>query len=125
MKVVPLAKAKNELSTYVEQAQASPVLVTRHGKPAALLIGVEGEALEDLITQADPEFWAMIESRRRESRPAPAAEVRNDSASDAVRSRTRVHVPQGSEAAPDSRWRYGRTRLATASFPPPPPSARH
>jgi prevent-host-death family protein len=76
MKVVPLAKAKNELSSYVEQSQASPVLVTRHGKPAALLIGVEGEALEDLMTQTDPEFWRMLEARRKASKPMPAAELR-------------------------------------------------
>jgi len=34
MKVVALAKAKNELSAYVEEAQRGRVLVTRHGRPA-------------------------------------------------------------------------------------------
>jgi prevent-host-death family protein len=76
MKVVPLGKAKNELSAYVEQAQNDPVLVTRHGKPAALLIGVEGEEIEDLLTRADPQFWKLIAARRKSAARIPAAEMR-------------------------------------------------
>ena len=66
MKVVALAEVKNSLSRYVDQAQHARVLVTRHGKPAALIIGVEGENFEDLMTRSDPEFWRMIELRRQE-----------------------------------------------------------
>jgi prevent-host-death family protein len=77
MKVVPLAEAKNQLSAYVETAQHERVLVTRHGKPAALLLGVEGEDFEDLLTRSDPEFWKMIEARRASKRPTlTEAEVR-------------------------------------------------
>jgi prevent-host-death family protein len=76
MKVVPLGEAKNSLSEYVDQAQHGRVLVTRHGKPAALIIGVEGEDFEDLMTRSDPEFWSMIESRRKTSRTIPAREMR-------------------------------------------------
>ena len=49
MKVAALGHAKNSLSAYVDHAQHERVLVTRHGKPAALIIGVEGEDFEDLI----------------------------------------------------------------------------
>jgi prevent-host-death family protein len=76
MKVVALGKAKNELSAYVEQAQRDRVLVTRHGRPAALIIGVEGEELEDLMTRSDPEFWKMIEARRKASKTITADEMR-------------------------------------------------
>jgi antitoxin (DNA-binding transcriptional repressor) of toxin-antitoxin stability system len=38
------------------------VLITKHGKPAALIIGVEGEDLEDLLTMANPRFWEMSTS---------------------------------------------------------------
>ena len=76
MKVVALAKAKNELSAYVEEAQRGRVLVTRHGRPAALIIGVEGEEFEDLMTRSDPEFWRMIETRRSASKTIPASEMR-------------------------------------------------
>ncbi len=76
MKVVALAKAKNELSAYVEEAQRGRVLVTRHGRPAALIIGVEGEEFEDLMTRSDPEFWQMIETRRSTSKTISASEMR-------------------------------------------------
>ncbi len=65
MKIIALGKAKNELSTYVDRAQEERVLITKHGKPAALMVGVEGKDLEDIVLQANPEFWRMIESRRR------------------------------------------------------------
>jgi prevent-host-death family protein len=73
MKVVPLAEAKNDLSRFVDAAQGTRVLVTRHGRPAALIIGVEGEAIEDLLTASDPDFWRMIEARRREPTVSAAA----------------------------------------------------
>jgi prevent-host-death family protein len=75
MKVAALGKVKNEFSSYVDQAQVDRVLVTRHGKPAALLIGVEGEEFEDLMTRTDPEFWQMIEARRKTSKTVDADEM--------------------------------------------------
>lgn len=76
MKVIPLGKAKNELSAYVDVAQNDRVLITRHGRPAALIIGVEGEEFEDLMTRSDPEFWRTIEARRSTSKVISAAEMR-------------------------------------------------
>jgi len=76
MKVVALGEAKNSLSAYVDDAQNDRVLVTRHGKPAALIIGVEGEDFEDLMTRSDPKFWQMIEARRRASKTISADEMR-------------------------------------------------
>lgn len=76
MKVVPLGKAKNELSTYVEQSQSDRVLITRHGRPAAVMIGVEGESIEDVLTATDEGFWALIEARRKHSRTISADEMR-------------------------------------------------
>jgi prevent-host-death family protein len=76
MKVVALARAKNDFSTYVDAAQHERVLVTRHGRPAALLIGVEGEPIEDLLTRSDPEFWRMIASRRKATRTISSDEMR-------------------------------------------------
>lgn len=76
MKVIPLGQAKNELSSYVDQAQNDRILITRHGKPAVLMIGVEGEDLEDLMTMANPRFWEMIEERRKSSKTVSADEMR-------------------------------------------------
>ena len=76
MKVVPLRQAKASLSSFVDEAQTDRVLITRHGRPAALVIGVQGEELEDLMTMGNPRFWEMIEARRRSPRGIPLAEVR-------------------------------------------------
>jgi len=76
MKVVALREAKASLSGYIASAQEDRVLITKHGKPAALVIGVEGEALEDLLTMGNPRFWELIESRRRPGRTLSLDEVR-------------------------------------------------
>jgi len=62
----------------MRRAQSEPVLVTRHGKPAVIIRGVQGEELEDLITASDPAFWKMIMARRRRpvSEHVPLDEVR-------------------------------------------------
>jgi PHD/YefM family antitoxin component YafN of YafNO toxin-antitoxin module len=51
------------LSAAVDVAQKEPVLIMRHGKPAALLIGVEGKGLEqiaalelDRIARLEPSY---------------------------------------------------------------------
>jgi prevent-host-death family protein len=69
MKIVNLRDAKATLSSVIDEAQQERVLITRHGKPTALIIGVEGEDLEDLLTRTDPSFWRMIEDRRAAKRP--------------------------------------------------------
>lgn len=76
MKVVAVREAKASLSEYIEEAQRDRVLITKHGKPAALVIGVEGEELEDLLTMGNPRFWEMIEDRRGKNRSLSLAEVR-------------------------------------------------
>jgi prevent-host-death family protein len=76
MKVVAVREAKASLSEYIEEAQRDRILITKHGKPVALVIGVEGEALEDLLTMGNPRFWEMIEDRRRTKSSSTLAEVR-------------------------------------------------
>ena len=66
MKVVALREAKQQLSGYVVRAQRERVLITKQGRPAALMIGVEGHDLEDVLLMQNPRFWRMIEARRTE-----------------------------------------------------------
>jgi prevent-host-death family protein len=75
MKTVALREAKQSLSGFVAHAQRERVLITKHGKPAAIVIGVEGQDIEDVLLRQDPEFWKLIEERRRQ-RSVPLAEVR-------------------------------------------------
>jgi prevent-host-death family protein len=66
MKVVALREAKQGLSGCVVRAQRERVLITKQGRPAALMIGVEGHDLEDVLLMQNPRFWKMIEARRTE-----------------------------------------------------------
>jgi len=66
MKTLKLEDAQARLRALLNMAQSESVLITRHGKPAALIIGVEGHDLEDLLLETDSAFWAMIEARRRQ-----------------------------------------------------------
>lgn len=68
MKSVGLKEAKSHLSEFVDQAQHDRILITRRGRPAALVIGVEGHDIEQIVLRNDAEFWKMIEQRRK--RPA-------------------------------------------------------
>jgi prevent-host-death family protein len=55
---------------FLRQAQGERVLVTRNGKPVAMLVGLENRDEEDFALQTSPEFWQLIEERRsRSSRP--------------------------------------------------------
>jgi prevent-host-death family protein len=75
MKLVGLREAKQGLNALVAHAQKERVLLTRHGRPAALLIGVEGQDLETIMLAADPRFWSWVEGRRREPASITLAEV--------------------------------------------------
>jgi len=89
MKVVALREAKQSLSGCVDDAQRDRVLITRHGKPAALVIGVEGQDLEDVLLLSNPRFWEMIEARRKQP-TSSLEEVRARLARKASRKRSRL-----------------------------------
>lgn len=65
VKGVPLSEVKDDLSRYLREAEEAPVVITRHGKPAGVLIGFESE--DDWIDyrlENDPRFLARVEKAR-------------------------------------------------------------
>ncbi len=78
MKSISMQEARAKLADLVEQAQAEPVWLTRHGKPVAMLLGVEGRVdIGSVVIEGRPEFWEMIEKVRKSKRPRHSeAEVR-------------------------------------------------
>ncbi len=65
MKEVPLSEVKDDLSRYLREAEQGPVVITRHGKPAGVLIGFESEdEWFDFRLQNDPRFLARVEKAR-------------------------------------------------------------
>jgi prevent-host-death family protein len=60
---------KDDLSKYLRQAEERPVVITRHGKPAGVLIGFESEDdWFDFRLENDPRFLARVEKARAKLR---------------------------------------------------------
>ena len=69
MKVAPVAEVKAQFSAYLRESERGPVVVTRHGKPIAILLSVEDEdELLRLVLAYTPSFQALLDSARREIR---------------------------------------------------------
>jgi len=66
MKTINVRELQKHVRGCVHASQRSRVVVTRHGVPTALIIGVEGTDWETLALQTNPSFWRMIEKRRSE-----------------------------------------------------------
>jgi len=65
VKEVPLSEVKDDLSKYLRQAEQRPVIITRHGKPAGVLIGFGTEDdWFDFRLENDPRFLARVEKAR-------------------------------------------------------------
>lgn len=62
---MPLAKVKDDLSHYLRLAEGEEILITRHGRPAGVLIGFESdEDWFDYRLENHPEFLARIAGAR-------------------------------------------------------------
>jgi prevent-host-death family protein len=64
MKTIGVRALQQQIKECVDAAQTERVVITRHGKPAAVVIGAEGYDWEDLVWMTDPTFWKTIAERR-------------------------------------------------------------
>jgi len=64
MKRVRLEQAT--LDTCIADAQRERVVITRKGKPVALIVGVAGMDEEQLELSSSDKFWKLITERRKE-----------------------------------------------------------
>ena len=66
MKRIALSAAKDDLSKVLRMAEGEEVVITRHGKPAGVLIGFKSEEdWFDYRLENDPRFLARIAAARR------------------------------------------------------------
>ena len=69
MKEVPLSEIKDDLSRFLREAEKQEIVITRHGKPAGVLIGFESEDdWFDYKLETDPRFLERIERARKSLR---------------------------------------------------------
>jgi prevent-host-death family protein len=67
VKTVTVSEFKKKIKACIDDSQDDRVIITRSGKPAAVLYGVEGSDWEAVVRQMDPEFWKLIEERRKQT----------------------------------------------------------
>jgi prevent-host-death family protein len=66
MKKAALSEVKDDLSRFLRLAEKEEVVITRHGRPAGVLIGFESEDdWFDYRLEHDPRFLERIEGARR------------------------------------------------------------
>jgi len=69
IKEVPLSEIKDDLSRFLHEAEKQEIVITRHGKPAGVLIGFESEDdWFDYKLENDPRFLQRIEQARKSLR---------------------------------------------------------
>ncbi len=61
MKIAPVVEVKAKFSAYLEECKESPVVVTKNGKPVAVLISiVDEDDLERLILAHSPKLQTIL-----------------------------------------------------------------
>ena len=69
MKKAALSKVKDDLSRFLRLAEKEEVVITRHGKPAGVLIGFRSEDdWFDYRLERDPRFLKRVEAARQSIR---------------------------------------------------------
>jgi len=69
MKIAPVAAIKAQFSSYLKEAATGPVVVTKNGKPIAVLLGVTDEdEIERLILAYSPKFQGMLDAAEQRIR---------------------------------------------------------
>ena len=65
MRKVSLSEMKDDLSKYLREAEKQEIVITRHGKPAGILIGFESEDdWLDYRLENDPRFLHRVAQAR-------------------------------------------------------------
>jgi len=73
MKTIALADVKDNFSQYLREAGKEQIVITKHGRPAGVLIGFDTEDdWFDYRLENDPRFLAKIEKARADARAGKA-----------------------------------------------------
>lgn len=63
MKIAPIAAVKTHFSRFVEECQTDPVVVTKNGRPRALLLALsEEDDLEAILLSHSPRFRHLLDA---------------------------------------------------------------
>lgn len=66
MKIASVANVKAHLSAYLRESRSGPVIITKNGRPSAVLLPIEDEAeLERLILSYSPQFRHLLNEAKK------------------------------------------------------------
>ncbi|HET6883061.1 MAG TPA: type II toxin-antitoxin system Phd/YefM family antitoxin [Pirellulales bacterium] len=69
MKTASMGQVKSQFSAFVKACETGPIIVTRNGKPVAVLVGVEEEnEIERVLMANSPRLQAIIAKSRQSIR---------------------------------------------------------
>ena len=73
MKIASVADVKARLSGYLKESEKGPVIVTRNGKPVAVLLSMDDEEeLERLVIAYSPRFQRILGRAKQQIREGGA-----------------------------------------------------
>jgi len=69
MKKASIAEVKSQFGRLLKASESAPVVVTRNGKPVAVIVGIQDEhELERLLMACSPRLQAILEKSRKQIR---------------------------------------------------------
>jgi prevent-host-death family protein len=69
MKIASVADVKARFGVYLKDSESGPVIVTRNGRPVAVLLAMQdADEIERLVLARSPWFQAILEESRQQIR---------------------------------------------------------
>jgi prevent-host-death family protein len=69
MRIASVAEVKSQFSAFLKASEGGPVVVTRNGRPVAVIVGVQDEdEIERLLMAYSPQLRAILERSRQQFR---------------------------------------------------------
>ncbi|HVA47755.1 MAG TPA: type II toxin-antitoxin system Phd/YefM family antitoxin [Pirellulales bacterium] len=69
MKTASMGEVKSQFSAFVKACESAPVVVTRNGKPVAVLVGIEDDdEIERVLMANSPRLQAILAKSRQSIR---------------------------------------------------------
>ena len=97
MKLVALSEIKDDLSKYLRLAENEEIIITRHGKPAGVLVGFASE--DDWFEyklEHDPRFFQRIAQARESLKAGKGIKLEDGQIEPRARSRRTAKLPRKS-----------------------------
>ena len=64
MRTVSVRELQRSIKQCVQYSQKDRIVVTQHGEPSAVIIGVKGMEWESVVMETNKSFWKMVRKRR-------------------------------------------------------------